>query len=182
MMMMTRYVSFALTGALVVAMCVLALPQAASAQLARGARFSLDVPSLHLQAQVTTQAQYTEGSAQGAYAQPATRSTHPDYGLVIAGAVTLGVGYLTSIVFGVLGDNAILFIPIVGGIIHAPLNGTGGGIALGLSVSAVQIVGLVLLIVGLVANIPDEEPSVASALPRLVPGPGDAGGALRWRF
>jgi hypothetical protein len=49
-------------------------------------------------------------------------------------------------------------------------------------VSAVQIVGLILLIVGLVANIPDEEPSVASALPRLVPGPGDAGGALRWRF
>lgn len=107
--------------------------------------------------------------------------THMDDGLIIAGSVTLGVGWLTSSVFGIIGSNPILFIPLAGGVIHAPMNGTGGGIALGLSVSGVQIIGLIILIAGLAHHHPNEPPR-AGLLPELVPGPGQAGLGLRWRF
>lgn len=107
--------------------------------------------------------------------------THMDDGLIIAGSVTLGAGYLTSLAFGIVGNNFILFIPVVGGAIHAPVNGTLGGILLGVGVSAVQVVGLSLLIAGLAAHHPDE-PLRAGLEPELVPGPGEAGLGLRWRF
>lgn len=176
---MLRFVPMALA----VAVLTFGLAMPASAQLTSGhaqPHYSLHVPQLRLQVQVTTQATYEQPAN---YQQTeVARSTHPDLGLVITGAVLFGAGYLTSVIFGVLGDNAILFIPVFGGIIHAPLNGTGGGIALGLTVSAVQIVGVILFIVGMVANIPDDEPTTASLVPRLVGGPGDAGGGLRWSF
>lgn len=107
--------------------------------------------------------------------------THMDEGLIIAGSVTLGVGWLTSSVFGIIGSNPILFIPLAGGAIHAPVNGTGGGIALGVSVSGVQLVGLIILIAGLAHHHPNAPPR-ASLLPELVPGPGQAGLGARWRF
>ncbi len=168
--------------ALIAAALTLALAAPASAQLAPRGHYSLDVPALRVHAQVQVNEQVSYQQQPVGYSQPASVSTHPDWGLVVAGAVTLGAGFLTSIVFGALGDNAILFIPVVGGIIHAPVNGTGGGIALGLSVSAVQIAGLIILIVGLVANIPDDQPQLGSLVPRLVPGPGEAGAALSWSF
>lgn len=172
-----RFVSYAF-----LALCVWATthatPVAAQAAPLR-VHASLEVPALRLSSSAYLQVQAVAAQP-GQYAV-VQGGTHPDIGLVVAGSITLGLGYLTSVVFGVLGNNAILYIPVIGGIIHAPLNGTGGGIALGLSVSAAQIVGLIILIVGAVANIPDD-PLVASAAPRLVPGPGDAGGALRWRF
>lgn len=128
----------------------------------------------------------TSGSvgAPGEKSPGATRpsyGTHPDVGLAVAGGVVLGLGYAAQVIFGVLGNNAILYIPIVGGFIHAPLNGTGGGIALGVSVSTSQTLGLILMIWGLASNHPNEPPR-ASLEPELVPGPGEAGLGLRWRF
>ncbi len=107
--------------------------------------------------------------------------THMDTGLIVTGSVILGVGYLTSAVLGGLFDNFILFIPVAGGFIHAPLNGTAEGIALGVSLSSVQVAGLVILIVGLASNHPNE-PRRADLEPELVPGPGEAGLGLRWSF
>lgn len=164
---MSRIVSYALAALLA---CAALSSTTSEAQLAPSAHLSLELPSLHLQTR--SQSSYVSGGG----------GTHADVGLVVAGSVMLGVGYLTSATIGLLADNPILLIPVVGGLIHAPVNGTGGGIALGLSVSAVQIVGLVLLIVGAVANIPNEDDEMASLMPQLVPGPGEAGGGLRWRF
>lgn len=176
---MVRFVPMVLAAAVLT--LALATPVSAQPSSSGDAHYSLDVPTLRLQVQVTTQATY-EQQPVGYPQQSAMGGTHPDWGLVVTGAVLLGAGYLTSVVFGALGDNAILFIPVIGGFIHAPLNGTGGGIALGLTVSAVQVVGVILLIVGLVANIPNDPPRVASLVPRLVGGPGEAGGGLRWSF
>ncbi|MFK7984803.1 MAG: hypothetical protein AB8I08_02155 [Sandaracinaceae bacterium] len=107
--------------------------------------------------------------------------THSDGGLIAAGAILLGVGYGVSVTFAVLGDNLILLIPVVGGFIHAPINGSEGGIALGLSVSGAQLIGLIVLIAGAAHHHPNE-PAQASLVPELVPGPGEAGVGLRWAF
>lgn len=130
---------------------------------------------------VSQQASYTPAPATET---PIDYGTHIDVGLTVAGAVTLGVGYVTSAVFGGLGNNPILFIPVVGGLIHAPLNGTGGGIALGLSLFGVQAVGLIIMIAGLAHNHPNDPRAVAegSWVPEIIGGPGEAGAGLRWRF
>ncbi len=177
---MLRFVPMALAAAVL----TFGLATPASAQLTTGhaqPHYSLDVPQLRLQVQVTNQATYEQPAT---YQQTTvTGGTHPDYGLVITGAVLLGVGYLTSIILGAVLDNGILYIPVIGGLIHAAVfSGYAIDLAVGLTISAAQIVGLILLIVGLVANIPDEEPQAASLVPRLVDGPGDAGAALRWVF
>lgn len=108
--------------------------------------------------------------------------THSNMGLVIGGTVMLSVGYLTSAMLGIFAGNPILLIPVLGGAIHGPVNGTGGGWALGLGLFAVQTVGLILLILGAVAEIPNEPQAVASWTPHLAAGPGDAGMGLDWFF
>jgi hypothetical protein len=177
---MLRFVPMALAAAVI----SFALAAPASAQLTTGhaqPHYSLDVPALRLQVQVTNQASYEQQpvyQSQPAYAA----STHPDWGLVVTGSILLGVGYLTSIILGAVLDNAILYIPVLGGLIHAAIYSAYAiDVVVGLAISAAQIVGVILLIIGLVANIPDE-PQQASLAPRLVDGPGDAGVALRWVF
>lgn len=92
-------------------------------------------------------------------------------------------GYLTSIIFGAISGSGVLYIPVLGGLIHVTLySAFAVDVVLGLAVSAAQITGVILFILGLVANIPDEAPTAASLTPRLVGGPGDAGAALRWSF
>jgi len=106
-------------------------------------------------------------------------STHNDMGLILAGSITLGIGYVTSVVFGAILPSDYLFIPVVGGVILATNRRDAWGLSVGLGTFAIQTVGLALLIVGLVVSYPDD-PVATSWAPRIVGGPGDAGLGLRW--
>jgi len=105
--------------------------------------------------------------------------THNDMGLILAGSITLGIGYVTSVVFGAILPSDYLFIPVVGGVILATNRRDAWGLSVGLGTFAIQTVGLALLIVGLVVSYPDE-PVATAWVPRIVGGPGDAGLGLRW--
>ena len=98
-----------------------------------------------------------------------TGGTHNDMGLILAGSVTLGIGFVTSVVFGAILPSDYLFIPVVGGVILAPIRRDAWGLSVGLGTFAIQTVGLALLIVGLVVSYPDEP--VATCDLSIVEGP-----------
>ena len=120
------------------------------------------------------------GDASKQYTQTTTR-THNDLGLILAGSILLGVGYITSVVFGVILPADVLFIPVIGGVVLAPLRPDAWGLGVGLGTVALEAPGLALLLVGIFVSYPDE-PTATSWMPRVVGGPGEAGAGLRWAF
>jgi hypothetical protein len=110
-----------------------------------------------------------------------------DGGLVIAGSVTLGIAYVYSLIVGgifIFSGGYTAFIPVVGGLVWlAP--SLAHGLYFGIAGSAVQIVGLITLIVGLVQQVPTyalAERRMRAGLPSITGGPGDAGIGLGWQF
>lgn len=122
--------------------------------------------------------------------QSAAPSTAPDVGLVIAGGVTLGVGYLFSVVMAALirGDAFTLLIPVAGGAIW-PLVEAGRSssfhscpectLPVAMPSLGVQTIGLILLVVGLAARTPvAASTSARPGSPTLSLAPDGAGLAL----
>jgi hypothetical protein len=67
--------------------------------------------------------------------------------------------------------------------VYIPLaNNTTTGVALGVPSLLVQGTGLILLIIGLAADIPNDPPRTASLTPRLTSGPGELGAGMAWSF
>jgi hypothetical protein len=103
-------------------------------------------------------------------------STGPDMGLVIAGGVTLGVGYLYSVIMGPLlaawyqEDALTLLVPVVGGAIWPvveagrPFSCATCTLPYAMPNLGVQTIGLIVLIVGLVARV-SSGPSSTTARP-----------------
>lgn len=136
--------------------------------------------------------------SRGPSPQSARRTvTSPIEELVMAGGVTAIIGYGFHVVVGALAvaygtvNGWMPLIPLAGGFIWAGAEASGGASAgqaiemiMGITGSAVQSVGLILMIVGGLA----QETSVvgprggSSLAPEVVPGPGDAGLAVRWRL
>jgi hypothetical protein len=131
------------------------------------------------------------GSSSERYFDEPERTTI-DHGLTIAGGVVLGVGYLFEIITGSIyfGAYGLLgFIPVLGGVIWPAVAGgnpycycLGTGLAFGLPGAAVQITGLIMLLVGVTQNVPVRDRASAPWAPRLAAGPGEAGAALAWDF
>ncbi len=109
-----------------------------------------------------------------------SRGTHMDVGLILAGSLTFGLGYIGAIVIGSIFELPLLYIPVVGGAVNLTSNTGIISLSVGLPLFAVQTVGVVVLIAGLASNIPDEPQRAASWTPRLASGPGDVGLSLRW--
>lgn len=137
-------------------------------------------------AQQTVQQQPVAQQPMAVVVQPApttytpSRGTHMDVGLILAGSLTFGLGYIGAIVIGSIFDLPLLYVPIVGGAVNLTSNTGIISLSVGLPLFAVQTVGVVVLIAGLASNIPDEPQRAASWTPRLASGPGDVGLSLRW--
>lgn len=114
------------------------------------------------------------------------RVRRADEGLLIAGTATLVASYLATATLGTLDASPgysvgfTAWAPIAGGVIWGVTSYGLGALLIGLSGTALQTLGLVLLIVGAVGHEVDVEASSVLLLPS-APG-ADVGASLMLRF
>lgn len=94
-----------------------------------------------------------------------------DEGLVIAGSVTLGAGFLAGAILGGLTAEGWPFLPVLGPFLW-PITNIGIGLAAGLPLGVVQTVGFILLVVGLADT---HRPAREQQRARVTSGPGELG-------